>query len=111
MVSGFGPLVHGSSFETVVQNVQNPTSIFSAYKADGTQVTLPVDISANPAAIASIKIIRIQLNVQSKQFDLQTRQFPQVTLSNTVTLNNCSQAPVCTASGVCGPGGGMAMSC
>ena len=100
-----------SSFQTEVQNVQNGTSIFRAYKADGTQVTLPVDISTNPSTIASIKTIRIQLNVQSKQFDLKTRQFPQVTLSNTVTLNNCSQAPVCTTTGVCGPGGGMPMSC
>jgi prepilin-type N-terminal cleavage/methylation domain-containing protein len=101
----------GSSFQTEVQNVQNGTSIFTAYKADGTQVTLPVDIESAPTTIANIKTIRIQLNVQSKQFDLQTRQFPQVTLSNTVTLNNCSQAPVCTSSGVCGPGGGMPMSC
>jgi prepilin-type N-terminal cleavage/methylation domain-containing protein len=108
------PLTQGSSFQTEVQNVQNPTAIFSAYKADGTQVTLPVDIVNNSAAIASIKTIRIQLNVQSKQFDLATRQFPQVTLSNTVSLNNCSAAPTCIGSGpsmVCGPGGGMAMSC
>jgi prepilin-type N-terminal cleavage/methylation domain-containing protein len=104
----------GSSFQTEVQNVQNPRSIFSAYKADGTQVTLPVDIVSNPTAIAGIKTIRIQLNVQSKQFDLQTRQFPQVTLSNSVSLNNCSAAPTCMGSGstlVCGPGGGEAMSC
>ncbi len=108
------PLSQGSSFQTEVQNVQNPTSIFSAYKADGTAVTLPVDITSNPTAIASIKTIRIQLNVQSKQFDLATRQFPQVTLSNTVSLNNCSAAPTCITSGgttVCGPGGGMPMSC
>jgi prepilin-type N-terminal cleavage/methylation domain-containing protein len=105
------PLSQGSAFQTEVQNVQNPNSIFSAYKADGTQVTLPVDINSAPATIASIKTIRIQLNVQSKIFDLQTRQYPQVTLSNTVTLNNCSQAPVCTSGGVCSPGGGMPMSC
>jgi prepilin-type N-terminal cleavage/methylation domain-containing protein len=109
-ISG-SPLSQGNSFQTEVQNVQNPTSIFSAYKADGTQVTLPVDIGTDPSTIASIKTIRIQLNVQSKQFDVQTRQFLQVTLSNTVTLNNCSQAPVCTSTGVCGPGGGMPMSC
>jgi prepilin-type N-terminal cleavage/methylation domain-containing protein len=109
-----GPLSQGSAFQTEVQNVQNPTSIFSAYKADGSAVTLPVDINSDPAAIAAIKTIRIQLNVQSKQFDLATRQFPQVTLSNTVSLNNCSQAPTCIGSGasrVCGPGGGLPMSC
>lgn len=113
-VAGSPLTAQGSSFQTEVQNVQNPTTIFSAYKADGTQVTLPVDINSDPAAIASIKTIRIQLNVQSKQFDLATRQFPQVTLSNTVSLNNCSQAPTCIGSGasrVCGPGGGLPMSC
>ncbi len=104
----------GSSFQTEVQNVQNPTSIFTAFKADGTQVTLPVDMSSAPSTIASIHTIRIQLNVQSKQFDLSTRQYPQVTLSNTVSLNNCSAAPTCVGSGaskVCGPGGGLPMSC
>lgn len=109
-----GPLSQGSAFQTEVQNVQNPTSIFSAYKADGTAVTLPVDILSNPDAIGSIRTIRIQLNVQSKQFDLATRQFPQVTLGNTVSLNNCSQAPTCIGTGasrVCGPGGGLPMSC
>ena len=116
-VAGLGPLGQGSSFQTEVQNVQNPTSIFSAYKADGTQVTIPsggITISTDPATIASIKTIRVQLNVQSKQFDLATRQFPQVTLMNTVSLNNCSLAPSCvTNSGVlvCGPGGGQQMSC
>lgn len=104
----------GSSFQTEVQNVQNPTSIFSAYTADGAQVTLPVDIVSDPTTIASIKTIRIQLNVQSKQFDLATRQFPQVTLSNTVSLNNCSSAPTCVGSGssqTCATGGGLIMSC
>lgn len=116
-VAGLGPLGQGSSFQTEVQNVQNPTSIFSAYKADGTQVTIPsggIDISTDPATIASIKTIRIQLNVQSKQFDLTTRQYPQVTLTNTVSLNNCSLAPSCVNNGgvvVCGPGGGQQMSC
>lgn len=113
-VSGSPLTGQGSTFQTEVQNVQNPTSIFSAYKADGTQVTLPVDIDSDPTTIASIKTIRIQLNVQSKLFDLQTRQYPQVTLSNTVSLNNCSQAPTCIGSGAtraCGPGGGLPMSC
>jgi prepilin-type N-terminal cleavage/methylation domain-containing protein len=116
-VAGLGPLGQGSSFQTEVQNVQNPTAIFSAYKTDGTQVTIPsggITIASDPATIASIRTIRIDLNVQSKQFDLQTRQFPQVTLSNTVSLNNCSAAPTCVTSGgvtTCGPGGGLPMSC
>jgi prepilin-type N-terminal cleavage/methylation domain-containing protein len=111
------PLSQGSTFQTEVQNVQNggrANPIFTAFRADGTQVTLPVDIAVNPADIANIKIIRIGLIVQAKAFDLQTRQFPQIVMSNTVSLNNCSQAANCVGSGasrICGPGGGMIMSC
>jgi len=111
------PLAQGNTFQTEVQNVQNGTAgnpIFTAFRADGTQVTLPVDINANPADVANIKIIRISLIVQARQFDLQTRQFPQITMSDTVSLNNCSQAANCVGSGasrICGPGGGMIMSC
>lgn len=111
------PLAQGNTFQTEVQNVQNGTTtnpIFTAFRADGSQVTLPVDIAANPADIAALKIIRISLIVQAKTFDLQTRQFPQIVMNNTVSLNNCSQAANCVGSGasrICGPGGGMIMSC
>ncbi len=114
-VGGVAPTAQGSSFQAEVTNVQNAVTspavpIYSAFRADGTQVTLPVDIANNPADIGSIRTIRIQLNVQARNFDVQTRQFPQVTLTNTVSLNNCSQAPTCVG-GVCGPGGGLPMSC
>ncbi len=111
------PLSQGNAFQTEVQNVQNGSAtnpIFTAFRADGTQVTLPVDINANPADIAGIKIIRISLMVQAKAMDIQTRQFPQIVMSNTVAMNNCSQAANCIGSGasrICGPGGGMVMSC
>lgn len=113
------PLAQGATavFQTEVQNVQNGTAtdpIFAAFRADGTQVTLPVDIANNPADIAAIKLVRISLRVQARAFDLQTRQFPQIVMSNTVSMNNCSQAANCVGSGasrICGPGGGMIMSC
>lgn len=111
------PLAQGNAFQTEVQNVQNGTTanpIFAAFRADGTQVTLPVNIADNPADIAAIKIVRISMLVRAKAFDLQTRQFPEITMSNTVSLNNCSQAANCVGSGatrICGPGGGMIMSC
>jgi prepilin-type N-terminal cleavage/methylation domain-containing protein len=86
-----------------VQNVQNGTSanpIFYAYKADGTQVTLPVDFNSDATTIAQIKTIRVVLAVQSNKYDFQARLYPQTTLNANIKLNNCSQAAT-----------GQAMSC
>ena len=83
----------GESDQTEVQNVLNGTSsdpIFKAYYADGTSVTLPIDITNN--ALANINSISTTLKVQSPYMDLQTRQKPTMTLLSTVRLNNCSVA-------------------
>jgi prepilin-type N-terminal cleavage/methylation domain-containing protein len=85
----------GTDFQAEVQNVQNGTTanpIFRAYRADGTQVTLPVDFNSNGAEIASISTIQVTLAVQSTKFDFQARIFPQATLNSVINLRNCSQA-------------------
>ena len=87
------PSIQGESDQTEVQSVFNGTSsdpIFKAYYADGTPVTLPIDITNN--ALANINSISITLKVQSPYMDLQTRQKPTMTLLSTVRLNNCSVA-------------------
>jgi prepilin-type N-terminal cleavage/methylation domain-containing protein len=92
-----------ATFQTEVQNVQNDITqlqgaIFSAFRADGTQVTLPVQIDiSNPTAavnatLASINTIRVVLIVQSNAVDRPTGVKPVTTLVSTVKLNNCSQA-------------------
>jgi type II secretory pathway pseudopilin PulG len=83
----------GESDQTEVQNVLNGISsdpIFKAYYADGTSVTLPIDITNS--ALANINSISTTLKVQSPYVDLQTRQKPTMTLLSTVRLNNCSVA-------------------
>ena len=83
----------GESDQTEVQNVLNGASsdpIFQAYYADGTGVTLPIDISN--AALANINSVSITLKVQSPYLDPQTRQKPTMALLSTVRLNNCSVA-------------------
>ena len=83
----------GESDQTEVQNVLNGASsdpIFQAYYADGTAVTLPIDITNS--ALANINSVSITLKVQSPYLDPQTRQKPTMALLSTVRLNNCSVA-------------------
>lgn len=72
-------------FYTEVDNVMN-TAVFTAYLADGTQVTLP----ANPAGgnLAGISAIGITLYVKSSTPDLQTGQYPTVTMVATAKISN-----------------------
>jgi prepilin-type N-terminal cleavage/methylation domain-containing protein len=78
---------------TEINDVVNPT-IFSYFKADGTQVTgLPVDMSTAAGAqiLASIKSIQINVRVQNANvFDPKTRQPIEMTFEGEVSVNNCS---------------------
>jgi prepilin-type N-terminal cleavage/methylation domain-containing protein len=79
--------------QTEVQNVLNGTTanpIFQAYYADGTPVTLPIDITNN--TLANVNSVAITLQVQSPYQDPKTGQKPTTTLLSTVRLNNCSVA-------------------
>jgi len=93
------PLSQGNNFLTEVQNVVPSTvngaatsQVFWALTADGSAVTLPVDLGTNPNTVASINTIQVVLTVQSKSVDLKTRQPLTTMLTSTVRLNNCSQA-------------------
>jgi type II secretory pathway pseudopilin PulG len=83
----------GESDQTEVQNVLNGSSsdpIFQAYYADGSAVTLPIDITNS--SLANINSVFITLKVQSPYLDQQTGQKPTMALLSTVRLNNCSVA-------------------
>jgi prepilin-type N-terminal cleavage/methylation domain-containing protein len=102
-VSGDPLTGQGETDETEVQNVLNGASsdpIFQAYYADGTAVTLPIDITNN--AMANINSIFITIKVQSPYLDPQTRQKPTMALLSTVRLNNCSVAYPSTTGTVMG---------
>jgi prepilin-type N-terminal cleavage/methylation domain-containing protein len=74
--------------------ISNP--IFSYFQADGTQITsLPVDISTSSGAqtIASIKTIKISLQIRNNAvIDPKTAQPIETILEGEVSLNNCSMA-------------------
>src|SRR6266436_8361150 len=69
-------------------------TIFSYFKADGTQVTaLPVDISTGAAIIASVKTIKISLTIRNNAvMDPKTHQPIQTNFEGEISLNNCSMA-------------------
>jgi len=86
-----------------VQDVLNGTTadpIFQAYYADGTAVSLPIDITNS--ALANVNTVDIVLKVQSPNLDPITRQKPTATLMTTVRLNNCSVAYPSTTGTVMG---------
>ncbi len=89
--------------QTEVQHVLNGTTsdpIFQAYYADGTAVTLPIDITNS--SLANINTVSITLKVQSPYLDPKTRQQPTMTLMSTVRLTNCSVAYPSTSGTVMG---------
>jgi hypothetical protein len=73
------------AFYTQVDNVMN-TSVFTAYLADGTQVTLPANHAGGN--LNGISAIGITLYVKASQPDLQTGQYPTVTMVATAKISN-----------------------
>ncbi|HWS18861.1 MAG TPA: prepilin-type N-terminal cleavage/methylation domain-containing protein [Candidatus Elarobacter sp.] len=78
---------------TEVNDLANAT-IFTYFKADGTQVTgVPVDMStaAGAQTLASIKSIQISVRVLNAGIiDPKTRQPIEMTFEGEVSVNNCS---------------------
>lgn len=80
-----------ATYSDAVQNVQNTTSIFSAYDATGTALTLPMD-NANPQ-IADVKVIQVQLTIASANaVDPKTRQPLEADIGGRMQILNCSMA-------------------
>jgi prepilin-type N-terminal cleavage/methylation domain-containing protein len=89
-----GTLALSPVYQVEVQGVQNTNGkIFTAW-TNGTSITLPININANPGSIASVDTIQAALSLQSPTVDPQTRQHPVTTLVSTVRLNNCSMAAI-----------------
>lgn len=73
------------AFYTQVDNVMN-TSVFTAYQSDGTQLTLPAN--STTGNLKNIAAIGITLYVKSSQPDLQTGQYPTVTMVGSAKITN-----------------------
>jgi len=70
-------------FYTEVDNVMN-SAVFTAYKTDGSQLTLPL----GAGNLKNITALGITLYVKSSQPDLQTGQYPTVTMVSTAKISN-----------------------
>jgi len=70
-------------FYTEVDNVMN-SAVFTAYQTDGTQLTLPLGVGN----LKNITALGITLYVKSSQPDLQTGQYPTVTMVSTAKISN-----------------------
>jgi prepilin-type N-terminal cleavage/methylation domain-containing protein len=92
-VSGDSLTGQTQNWGTEINDVVNST-IFTYFKADGTQITgLPVDTStvAGAQTLASIKTIQINVRVQNATVvDPKTRQPIEMTFEGEVSVNNCS---------------------
>jgi prepilin-type N-terminal cleavage/methylation domain-containing protein len=86
--------IPASSYVQEVQNVLTTNPIFSAYKADGTAVSMVgLDITSNPAAVATARLIKINLSVANpNSVDPRTGHQLEADLSGNVQVVNCSMA-------------------
>lgn len=96
-----------NTYTTEIQNVQNTTSIFTAYDDKGQPVTLPVDTTSG-ATLAGIRTIQISLDVSDpSQRDPQTHQAIEANITSRVQVVNCSMA----AQGLFSTTGGIQLTC
>jgi len=99
------PTAQLTNWGTEINDLTNNTTtfpIFKYYQYDGTQITtLPVDITTDPATIAKVKTIQINLTIRNNAIiDQKTGQPIETSFEGEVSLNNCSMAST-----------GQAMSC
>lgn len=85
----------GTSYSVEVQNVQNPTTIFTAYNGSGAVVSLttPIDFDNNPTQIYSVRVIQAQLKIASPTaVDPKTGMQLEADIEGRVQVVNCSMA-------------------
>ena len=82
-ISGSSPV---GSNDTVYAAYKTP-QVFTAFDQNG--VVVPgTDLNSNPAAIASVRSIAININLLTTFLDTQTKMRPALSMSTTVKLNN-----------------------
>jgi prepilin-type N-terminal cleavage/methylation domain-containing protein len=91
------PTAQLTNWGTEINDLTNNTTtfpIFKYYQYDGTQITtLPIDITTDPATIAKVKTIQINLTIRNNAIiDQKTGQPIETSFEGEVSLNNCSMA-------------------
>ncbi|HYL96367.1 MAG TPA: type II secretion system protein [Terriglobales bacterium] len=62
--------------------------LFAAFGQSGNALALPLDLTANPAALAQVRAVTITLNVLASAADPQTGMTPAQSMSASARLNN-----------------------
>jgi len=79
------------SYSLAVQNVQNTTSVFTAYDSSGNPIALPIDIDANPTVIPTVRVIQINLTIESPTItDPKTGRPLEADIGGRVQVVDCS---------------------
>ena len=62
--------------------------VFAAFDSSGNPISLPVDLSVNPAVVAQVRALTITLNLQASAPDPQTGMTPVISMTGSARLNN-----------------------
>jgi type II secretory pathway pseudopilin PulG len=89
-ISGNSSLASGTVANDTLYGPYKNAPIFQAYDTNGTLLTLPLDIVANPTSMSSMKSIRITVNVLAgpEGTDFDTRLRPAVSMTAAARINN-----------------------
>lgn len=93
--------IAASSYSVEVQNVQNPTTIFTAYDASGNAVTIGtgIDMDNNSTTIPTVRTIQAMLKIASPSaVDPKTGMQLEADIEGRVQVVNCSMASTGLAS-------------
>ena len=80
-----------ANYRVALENVTAPAAnspVFAYFDASGNAVDASAGLTYGSAALASIRTIKVTLNLQGSSPDLQTRQRPAATLTLTSRLSN-----------------------
>lgn len=96
-----------ADYTAEIQNVQNTSSIFTAFDDSGATIALPIDITNNAASVAKVRVIQISLDVSDPtKLDPKTGQALEANITSRVQVVNCSMATTGLTTG-----GGIQLTC
>jgi prepilin-type N-terminal cleavage/methylation domain-containing protein len=81
----------GTAYHVLIENVATGGLSFTGFDANGNTVTISssgLDINNNTTTLKSIKTLQITLKVQGQYPDLQTKQFPAISLNGLAQIRN-----------------------
>ena len=86
-ITGNTVALNGSSISLdTLYTAYKGVQLFTAYDSSGNVVTLPVDLTSNATAVASIKSVAINVNLLTEIADMQNNVQPALSMRETVRI-------------------------